>query len=149
YYLTARMMLPGGEWIISTPKRIKVNGADVTGIELTMQPLGSISGQVVLEESKAKECTDKQPPVFTETQVSAWHKEDETSTRQPRFVWSLGAPANADVQGNVLLKNLAPGDYYFLTRFSAKSWYLQSISLVNAATKKTVDATRVWTTVKG
>lgn len=148
YYLTARTMLPGGEWIVSAPKRIKVNGADVTGIELTTLPLGSISGQLVLEESKAKECTDKQPPVFTETQVSAWHKEDEAAKRQPRFVWSLGAPANADAQGNVVLKNLAAGDYYFVTRFSAKLWYLQSISFVNAATKKTVDATRVWTTVK-
>jgi len=34
-----------------------------------------------------------------------------------------------------------------VTRFAVKSWYLKSVSLVST-TKKTVDATRVWTTVK-
>src|SRR6185503_15956891 len=29
----------------------------------------------------------------------------------------------------------------------AKSWYVKSISLASSTTKKTVDATRVWTTV--
>jgi hypothetical protein len=151
YSLIARTTLPSGEWVISPAKRIKVRGTDVTGVELAVQSLGSISGQIVLEELKTKECTDKQPPLVTDTQVSAWHKDDEAARNQPRFVWGLGAPVSGDAQGNVLLKNLAPGDYYFVTRFKAKSWYLQSISLGNSTTpgpKKMVDATRVWTTVK-
>ena len=151
YNLIARTTLPTGEWVLSAPKRIKVRGADVTGVELTVQPLGSISGQLVLEELKTKECTDKQPPLFTDTQVSAWHKDDEAARNQPRFVWNLGAPVSADAQGNFLLKNLAASDYYFVTRFKAKTWYLQSITL-GASTapgpKKPIDASRVWTTVK-
>jgi len=148
YDVTARTTLPDGQWVMSPPKRIKIRGADVTGIELTVQPLGSVSGQLVLEELKTKECTEKQPPIFTETQVSAWHKDDEAARNQPKFIWQLGAPVNADGQGNVLIKNLAAGDYYFVTRFVAKSWYLQSVSLAAPAPKKRIDATRVWTTVK-
>jgi carboxypeptidase family protein len=145
YDLTARALLGGGEWALSLPKRIRVRGADVTGVELLVRRLGSVKGQIVLEELKTKECTDKQRPVLTEALVSAWHKEDEVAKKQPRFVWSLGAPVNADAQGNVWLRNLAPGDYYFVTRFAGKSWYLQSITV--AAAKK-VDATRAWTNVK-
>ena len=148
YHLTARATVPTGEWALSPAKRIKVRGADITGVELAVQPLGSVSGQLVLEELKTKECTDKQAVLFTDTQVSAWHKDDEAARNQPRFVWGLGAPVNADAQGNVLLKNLAPGDYYFVTRFSAKSWYLHSISLSAPAPKKPIDVTRVWTTIK-
>jgi hypothetical protein len=80
--------------------------------------------------------------------VSAWHKDDEAAQRQPRFVWSLGAPMNADAQGNVTLRSLAAGDYYFVTRFVAKTWYLQSITLAAAPPKKPVDVTRVWTSLK-
>jgi hypothetical protein len=148
YDVTARTTLPDGQWVLSAAKRIKVRGADVTGLELTVQPLGSISGQLVLEELKTKECGDKQPLMFTETQVSAWHKDDAAARSQPRFVWQLGAPVNADAQGNVLLKNLAPGEYYFVTRFLGKTWYVQSVSMTAPPPKKVIDATRVWTTVK-
>ena len=137
-----------GDWSISSPQRVSVRGADVTGIGLALKPLGSVSGQVVLEELKTKECGTKEEPVHTETLVSAWHKQDEAAKALPNFVWNFGTPVSADAQGNLKLRNLAPSDYYFVTRFEVKSWYLKSISLVSSTTKKTVDATRVWTTVK-
>ncbi|HET6976337.1 MAG TPA: carboxypeptidase-like regulatory domain-containing protein [Pyrinomonadaceae bacterium] len=146
YMITARTFLPTSEWSVSTPKRISVRGSDVTGVELSLIPLTSISGQIVLEELKTKECTTKEPPLLTETLVSAWHKQDEAAKAQPNFLWGLGAPVSANAQGGVTLRNLAPGEYYFVTRFAAKTWYLQSISISSA--KKDVDASRVWTTVK-
>jgi len=137
-----------GGWSISLPQRISVRGADVTGIRLALKPLGSVSGQVALEELKTKECGTKEEPVLTETLVSAWHKQDEAAKAMPNYVWGLGTPVSADALGNIKLRNLAPSDYYFVTRFAVKSWYLKSVSLVSTTTKKTVDATRVWTTVK-
>ena len=148
YTIVARTFSPGGEAAISLPQRIRVRESDVTGIELTLKPLASVSAQVVLEELKTKECGTKEDPVLTETLVSAWHKQDEAAKAIPSFVWNLGTPVSADAQGSLKLRNLAPGDYYFVTRFEAKSWYLKSMSLVSSTTKKTVDATRVWTTVK-
>jgi len=148
YTIIARKVHEDGEWSLSLPKPVSVRGADVTGVGLSLKPLGSVSGQVVLEELKTKECGKTETPVLTETLVSASHKQDEAAKAQPAFVWNLGTPASADAQGSLKLRNLAPSDYYFVTRFAAKLWYLKSISLTSSTTKKTVDATRVWTTVK-
>lgn len=150
YYITARSFLPGQDWSLSASQRITVKGADVTGIKLVTQPLSSVSGRVVFEESSATECTDKARPLFSETLVSAWHKETAATKELPRFVWSLGAPQAADAEGNVRLRNLSPGEYRFATQFSGKYWFLQSISLPPSKTQpaKPVDAARTWTTIK-
>ena len=49
--------------MVSAAKQIKVRGADLSGVELTVQPLSSLTGRVVLE-------------VFTETLVSAKNASD-------------------------------------------------------------------------
>src|SRR6185503_16931945 len=95
YMIMARASLSTGEWSISQPQRISVRGSDVAGIELTLKPLGSVSGQVVLEELKTKECGSKETPVLTETLVSAWHKPDEAAKALPSFVWGMGTPASS------------------------------------------------------
>jgi hypothetical protein len=156
YDVTAQSYLSSGEWTLSEPRRIKVRGADVTGIELTTKPLGVISGRVVLEDSKAAECKNKRRPLFAETLVSAWHDENKKAKDQPQFIWSLGAPAHPDKQGNISLRNLVPGQYQFITRPSAKYWYLKSISLQTSVApdpkstlaNREVDAAQKWTTLK-
>ena len=156
YDITAQSFFSGGERALSEPVRIKVRGADVTGIEVITKPLGAVSGRVVLESSKAAECKGKRRPLLTETLISAWHNEKTRAKDLPLFVWSLGGPATPDKEGNVTLRNLAAGQYHFIPRFAAKYWYLDSISLqssVAAGTKATpatreVDAARNWTTVK-
>jgi protocatechuate 3,4-dioxygenase beta subunit len=156
YDLTAQIFFPGGEINLSEPRRIKVRGADVTGIELVTKPLGTILGRVALVESKTPECKGKHRPLFAETVVSAWHNEKAATKDQPQFVWGLGAPTLPDKQGSFTLRNLAPGQYSFRTRSFAKYWYLQSISLqpavapaaTAAAASRAVDAARNWTAVK-
>lgn len=156
YDLTAQSYFPSGERALSEPQRIKVRGADVTGIEVITKPLGAVSGSVVLESSKAVECRGKRRPLFSETLVSAWHNEKNKTKDQPQFIWSLGTPSSPDKQGNVSLRNLAAGQYHFIARFSAKYWYLDSISLQSSVPRgptsttvnSRVDAARNWTTVK-
>jgi hypothetical protein len=151
YYLTAQTYQERGEVEMSEAKLIKVRGADVEGIELAARPLASISGRVVLEESKTTECNDKDRPIFKETFISAWHRQTEAARKLPPFIWSMGQPASADAQGNITLRNLAPSQYYFTARFPTKSWYLQSISFAAPATaaktNKPIDASRIWTNV--
>jgi hypothetical protein len=109
---------------------------------------------VVLEESKAVECKGKRHPLFTETLVSAWHNEKDKAKDQPQFIWGFGGPSYLDKQGDFLLRNLAPGQYYFVARFFAKYWYLRSISLQpsqaakSAQANRSGDAARNWTTLK-
>ena len=156
YDVMAQAFLPPGEWILSEPRRIKVKGADITGLELTVSSLGSIAGHIALEDSKAPECKDKRRPLFGETLVTPWVNEKTAPKNQPRFVWSLGAPTLPDKQGDFTLRNLAPGQYRFSTRPMARYWYLKSISWQSsvAAVPKTIqenrpaDAARNWTTLK-
>src|SRR5262245_38106651 len=75
YDVIAQSYLPGGDLLLSEPRRIRVGGADVSGIEVSAKPLASISGTVVLEDSKAPECQGKRRPVFGETVISPWHNE--------------------------------------------------------------------------
>jgi len=149
YAITAISQRPDGELMFSAAKQIKVRGADVGGIELIIQPLSSVTGRVVLEETNTTECSDNQRPIFTETLISALSK----SNHNFQEAWFLRPAANADERGNVLLKNLVPGRYYFTTHYFTKDWYLKSLSFVSSETTSTkagkpVDAARTWTMLK-
>jgi len=146
YDLVAFAIVADGPGSEVAAKRIKVNGADVTGIELVTEPLAAVSGRIVLEESNKTECSGKQRPVFTETLVSA--SQDEKQSSDYQFLLFLRAPAAVDASGNVLLKNLPAGRYLFVPDFAAKYWYVQSITLPSSAGAKNIDATRSWTTLK-
>jgi protocatechuate 3,4-dioxygenase beta subunit len=146
-YASTYVQKEGTAYADATP--VKVRGADVTGIELTTKLLGSVSGRVVLETSKAPECAEKESPEVEEISVAAWHKEDELAKRVPQFFWSLGAPAYPDEEGKFKLQNLATGEYQFIPRYLSRHWYMQSMLLAPAAkTGKPIDATRAWTSVK-
>lgn len=155
YQLVAMSFPRGGSREVSAAvKKIVVRGGDVTGIELTTVPLATVSGNVVLEESKIPECSNKQRPQFNEILVSAWHNDNEASKETPATLWAVGAPVAVDADGKFVLRNLAGGEYYFATRLTAKYWYLQSISFApspSGAAKvpaKPIDTTQVWTRVK-
>ena len=138
---------------ISEPKRIVVKGASVTGIELTTKPLGSVSGRLVLESSKAPQCQGKRPPLLAETLVQLRRPEKEPETSYARQLGMSGSP---DQKGTFLLRNLAAGKYQFDPRFYARYWYVQSITLPGAArtaaksqaASSRTDAAANWTTVR-
>ena len=131
----------GGQSAIGS-KRIKVRGADVTGIEVVTQAMATVSGRVVLEESKATECAGKQRPLLTEALVSASMDESQIVGAHPQFRWFLELPVSPDAQGNVSFKYIVPGRYVFVPQFTAKYWYVQSIALTKT------DVSRTWTTLK-
>jgi hypothetical protein len=151
----AQTYSPTGEVAISDVRRVKVSGSDITGVELTVKPLGSIAGHLALEDSKAPECKGKRKPLLGETLITTWHNEKNTTKDQPQFPWSYGSPVLPDKLGDFTLRNLAPGQYRFNTRPFAKYWYLQSILLrpsaatgaKTATANRSVDAARNWTTV--
>ena len=129
YYITAQVFSPNGNIAISEPRRIRVRGADISGVELLPKSLGTMTGRVVLAESKAPECKGKRSVLLTEVLVSAWHNENEAREDKPRFIWGLGGPVTPNQHGEFTLRNLAAGQYQIVARQFAKYWYLQSISL--------------------
>ncbi len=156
YDVIAQSSISGRELVFSDARRITVKGGDITGLELIAKPLASITGHIVLEESKASECKGKRRPLFGETLVAPWHNERIVAKDQPQFIWSLGGPTLPDKQGDFTLRNLAPGQYRFNARPMVKYWYLKSISWPSSVTATTktaqenrpADAARNWTTLK-
>ena len=152
-YLITAQSFSEGEWAVSESRRVKVRSADVTGIDLVIKPLGSISGRIALEGSKAIECKGKRRPSFGETVVTPWHN-DKESKDQPLFLWAVGGPSTPKPDGAFTLRNLAPGQYRLSARFFAKYWYLRSITFPNPITAQSdsadrlIDATHNWITVK-
>ena len=61
--------------LVSQPKRVTMNGADVTGIELALEPLASITGRAVIERlpnaAPKPECKDARNPKVEEVVISA------------------------------------------------------------------------------
>jgi hypothetical protein len=150
YDVTALSFVKEGLSGMVANKRVKVSGADVTGIELTTESLASVSGKIVLEEANKTECSGKQRPLFSETLVSASQDESQAIDLYPQLEFFLRGPATVDANGNVSIKNLLPGRYFFTPEFAAKYWYLQSITLGSKTTRApaAVDAARTWTTLK-
>lgn len=137
-----------GEVGISEIKKIKVKGANVTGLELTTKPLATVSGRVILEPSKAEACKDKRRPQFAETMVFTRREEKPSTLVFERFGNSQGITGKS---GDFSMRNLGPGQYVFSTQFFARYWYLDSISLepqAGAAKAAAVDAARNWTALK-
>jgi hypothetical protein len=156
YDVTAQSSSLSGDGAVSDHQRIKVKGADVTGVVLFTKPLGTISGRIVLEESKVPDCKGKRRPLFTETPVTPWHNEKIVAKDESPFFWGIGGATLPDKQGDFTLRNLAPGQYRFVTRSLAKYWFVQSIFLnpavapaaKAAAANRPVDAGRHWVTLK-
>jgi hypothetical protein len=151
YRLIAQSYGPEEDLALSEPKQVTVQGTDITGIKLTTKLLGSVSGRVVLEETRIAACDNKEHPLSTETSVAALRRDDEATKQIPQFIRSRSEPGRPDETGNFVLKNLAPGAYYFGPSLKAKQWYVHSITFgpasTNAPKVKQVDATRVWTNV--
>ena len=143
YYIVAMAPRANGELMFSEAKQVRVSGADVGGVQLVVQPLSFVTGSVVLEETKVMQCRDKQRPIFTETIISAERSGVNPFQGSLRFILPR---STADERGNVSLKNLLPGRYYFTTQHFARDWYLKSLLFTSAG--KSIDAARTWTTLK-
>jgi hypothetical protein len=134
---------------LSEVKHVTVKGADVTGIELVTKPLGSISGKILMEPSKAPECEGKRAPLLSETLVRFQQPEKESGKEdllQTRIYSASGSP---DASGAFTLRNLSPGKYRFEPVFYANYWYLQSITMSTGGAKpQKTDAAANWTTLK-
>lgn len=141
---------------MSERKRIIVKGADVTGLELVTNPLATLNGRVVLEPSKLTDCQNKRQPSFSETLVALTRNQKEDNKKeQSMYLRLFASNAFPDKDGAFSLRNLRPGQYSFATRFFARYWYVQSMTMgPTSATKPAAglaktDAIRNWTTIRG
>jgi hypothetical protein len=151
-----------GDFASSTPRRVVVKGADVSGIELRIEPPASISGRVKIESSPVggavkSPCEDgaqaKYRAVIEDVLLSAAPEDESRPSLESiaayfRYIGAAmgGAP---DEKGEFTLSGLAAGGFRIKADLPDEGWYIRAITRpAPDAAKKPVDASRKGVTVK-
>lgn len=134
---------------LSAPHRVRVEGADVTGVELRMSPLATVAGTLVLEEnktanqdpSKKDACASGRKPFLEETVLTLMP--DEPLPRQTALPAGF-QNAFPSRTGEFAIKYLNAGRYHFAPQLPSEDWFLRAITLPSSANARTpVDLARV------
>jgi hypothetical protein len=141
YELFAQQSLPSRDTMMSVPRRVKVQGEDVTGINLSLVPLASISARLVLESNPPADCVKRRATAFQETVINARPFKQETkpatgktaksepAVEIPLAAANQGTDGFPDAKGDFTLRNLQPGSYRIDPRLPSAGWYLRSITM--------------------
>lgn len=151
YEVTAQQGNSASVGVASISRRVTVRGADVTGIELAMSPLGSVAGRATLEPLPKKEgCAGARSSILPETLIIARREEKTQTSNLPTTPFWLGGGGGGSVtdQGEFAMRNLSAGNYRLIARLPSDFWYVKSISLPAGPPARQPDAPAKRTEVK-
>jgi hypothetical protein len=128
---------PRDEVVSSSPRRISVRGADVTGLDLALAPLASIDGHLNLEADPKLNCGRRRDTAVRETMITLLRakRQDKPGRDKPADQpdLSVSAPPSyenvANDKGDFRFRNLSQATYLFEVRLPAAGWYLKDLSL--------------------
>jgi Carboxypeptidase regulatory-like domain len=139
----------------ASPVRIQVSGTDVTGIELKLFKLSSISGRVSIEGAKTSSipCQSKERLGIEEIYLSAKSDEPKKQSQNPFFAWddywSNSRTGVLNEKWEFALNNLEPGRYRIVADLPGENWYVRAINQpAPGKVKSPVDASRAGIAVK-
>ena len=145
YYIKAQLYDYGGKGIVATGRaRVKVKGADVTGLEITLLPLGSIAGTVTIHAAReTTKCEVKQRISLDETIINARQDEKEDKKNEtPSAFWRRLQTAPND-KGEFTINSVEAGRYRMEYNFIGEDWYVRSVTLPSPVpAKPAIDAAR-------
>jgi carboxypeptidase family protein len=148
YEINAITSSPNGEALVSAARRVSVKGSDVTGIDLALAPLGSISGRVNLETDPKLNCGRRRESFLRETAISArrapTEKSDAKTSKdktvdviEPTPILFAFAEAVPNDKNEINLRNLGSGTYSLETRLLAAGWFIKGITVGSGSTRAT------------
>jgi hypothetical protein len=132
YELTAQQWGGANDSAASIPQRIKIKGADITGVQLVLSPLASIEGRVQLEAPPKEPCADGRGGTLLETAVNAKRDEKNQPAEANRLQFFSANGSIPSDQGEFRIPNLIAGTYRLSLRLPSDAWYVRSISLPSA-----------------
>ena len=115
--------------LLVATKRVTVRGGDVTGVELTLAPLASIAGAIMLDPIKPEDKCDERGSQLIETIFAARRDDPRKSGSQmmTRMLAGLGGILNA--KGEFIARNLDAGRYRFEIKLPTDAWYVRVINV--------------------
>jgi hypothetical protein len=114
----------------STPRRVTISGADVTGLELRISPLASVSGQALIEAS-SNLCGNKSKRAMEEIMIYA--RSDDPSALASSTSHFFRSDAVLNEKGEFTIHSLRPSRYHFEASLPDENWYTRSITLTAPA----------------
>jgi hypothetical protein len=114
----------------STPLRVTVKGGDRTGLELRMQPLGSIAGRVVIETASSA-CDKSRKTFIEEIGVSARPGEKQKDEADSSFRPNRGE-AVLNEKGEFEIRPLNAHHYWFSLNLPREDLFVRSVVLGQA-----------------
>jgi hypothetical protein len=134
YEISATQGSSTNDQLASPPTRFKVQGADVTGLRLTVAPLASIEGRVVFESDPKAVCAKRRASAMAETIINGRRYEPRSAPKDatadvPLIARTSGRAATVDARGVFSMKNLPPGTYQIDPAAPASGWYVRSVAL--------------------
>src|SRR5499427_6362904 len=139
--------VPNGEYLImssrggfndassmsATPRRVTVNGRDVTGFDLTLTPNAAIEGTVAIEKvSSAEKCLSPRESYLEEIVVRAKRDDAGEKTDPPYSFYSAMNFIGLNDKGVFAIRNLRPGRHRIDTELPNEDWYLKTITMTGA-----------------
>jgi hypothetical protein len=133
YEVMAQQFSGTSDSYASLPRRVTVKGADVTGVELVLSPLASISGRVQLEAPPKEKCAEGRGATLLETIINARRDEKKKTADMLPFPFFYNGGGIPTEQGEFTIRNLMPASYRLTARLADETWYVRSIILPGAA----------------
>lgn len=142
YEIVAQGYVERGETVASEPRRITVRGSDVTGLQIALAPLASISGRITLVAAKDESCPKINiATAMQETLVTARREDlDKERVQPPVFSVSGNIPGE---QGEFAIRNLTGGVFRLSVRPPGADWYVSAVALPGPTRAPTDQAKQV------
>jgi len=129
YYLNARRApYQGSDGAGSKRIPVKVRGHDVSGVEISMVPLGSIAGRLILDPATREiKCESTKAPAAEETLLSLSSDDSQNPDPSSRFSSPLLQP---DDKGDFVFPGLPAGPYRIDSRsLLDETWYVSDVTV--------------------
>jgi hypothetical protein len=127
---------------VAPARRVKVKGSDVTGLELTLFPLGSISGQLIIEKTKAEDgksvCQNSRSIALEEVVIIGRNDAKNQAVSNLKMPASLSAfmgsaESAPDEKGMFKVMTMEASRYRLELKLPTEDLYVRSIVVPKAA----------------
>lgn len=151
YEVVANWSARDEDGLAAAPRRITVNGRDVSGIDLTLAPTATVNGKVILEKLLADAAGQKcaAGPVRYVDEVIVHVRVDDANAKEDApgaFAAGgrgIGVPSE---KGDFTIRNLKAGRHRFAAQLPDENWYVKASKQTLAA--GTYDVARHGLTLK-
>jgi hypothetical protein len=110
-------------------RKLSVNGADVTAVELKLVALGSISGSIVFEAARPEYRCDNRQSRVEEIVVSASRDNSQPVDERSETTYPSGPGGNALTStGEFAINNARAGRYRVSLQLPDAGWFLKSVT---------------------